>query len=264
EASGLVASRQHPGVFWTHNDSGDEARVFAVRSDGRILGEVAIQGATHVDWEDVAVDDAGHLYLADFGNNRSVRADLRVYRLPEPAPGADRARVDRVLAFRYPDQTRWPDPEERFDAEALFWARGALYLLTKHRQDGRTALYRFPDLSGAAGEQVLVRVGERQVDADAKLGRVTAADVTPDGAHLVVLTYGALLLFDRPATGDDYLANLQRRIDLDPKVLRQCEAVAWDGEDVLVTNEQGDIFRLRAARRWPADRWQGEVERAGP
>jgi hypothetical protein len=34
-----VASKRNPGILWTHNDSGDRARVFAVRaSDGNVAG----------------------------------------------------------------------------------------------------------------------------------------------------------------------------------------------------------------------------------
>src|SRR4051794_35074519 len=36
ELSGLVASRRRAGVLWTHNDSGDRPRLFALASDGRV------------------------------------------------------------------------------------------------------------------------------------------------------------------------------------------------------------------------------------
>ena len=53
EASGLVASRRHPGVLWVHNDSGDTARIFATRPDGTHLGIYSIMGAGSADWEDI-------------------------------------------------------------------------------------------------------------------------------------------------------------------------------------------------------------------
>ena len=34
EVSGIVPSRQWPGVFWVHNDSGDETRIYPVGRDG--------------------------------------------------------------------------------------------------------------------------------------------------------------------------------------------------------------------------------------
>ena len=38
ECSGLAVSRKNPGVLWVHNDSGDSARLFAVKEDGTLLG----------------------------------------------------------------------------------------------------------------------------------------------------------------------------------------------------------------------------------
>ncbi len=260
EPSGMVQSRKHPGVFWTHNDSGDRPRIFAVDAGGRLLSEVAIEGAKAIDWEDIATDDAGHLYLGDIGNNWSRRRDLTVYRVPEPDPdaGETAVRVDRAFRIRYPEQTAFPDLSRlNFDAEALFWAprtegeTGTLYLLTKHRSDTRTVLYRFESLD-AGGEVALTRISSFDVGgADAKLGgMVTGADATPDGRWLAVLTYHAVFIFERPARGDDYLSRPLNRIDLVRSIALQCESIAWDGDDLLFGNEQGAILRIPEARQW--------------
>ncbi|MCA9561465.1 MAG: hypothetical protein KC583_23120 [Myxococcales bacterium] len=258
EASGLTASRRYPGVFWTHNDSGGDARLFAVTADGRTVGTVDVEGATATDWESITTDDAGHLYVGDIGNNWSTRRDLVVYRLREPDPRRGGAvKVDRAIRFRFPDQTAFPDPARGFDCEALFWAphpqtgQGTLYTLTKRRSDRRTSLYRFDDLSGGA-EVVLTRVGEPfEVGGDPARygGMVTAADATPDGRQLVVLTYHALFVFERPSPTDDrYLTRLVNRVELDQDVTVQAEAVAWDGDEVVIANEQRRMFRLRRPR----------------
>src|SRR5438105_10764194 len=85
EASGIVASRRHPGIFWVHNDSGNAPRLFAVRRDGSLVREFAV-AAPNVDWEDIATDDHGHLYIGETGNNNG-RLPLRaVYQLDEPDP----------------------------------------------------------------------------------------------------------------------------------------------------------------------------------
>src|SRR4051812_14329684 len=55
ELSGLSASRLTADVYWVHNDSGDSARIFAVRNDGADLGAYSLSGATAIDWEDIAV-----------------------------------------------------------------------------------------------------------------------------------------------------------------------------------------------------------------
>jgi len=64
ESSGLVKSRLWPDVFWTHNDHGNEARIFPVRRDGSIMeakwGEnysgILVVDGVNIDWEDIATD----------------------------------------------------------------------------------------------------------------------------------------------------------------------------------------------------------------
>src|SRR5262249_6712999 len=155
------------GVFWVHNDSGDMARFFAIDSAGTLLREVRVDGARNVDWEDIAIDDSGHLFLGDFGNNRNQRRDLVVYEVdePHPAPSSPLPRVFHVpvirrLPFRFQDQRAFPDSAHfNFDCEAMFWRRGVLYLLNKHRSDIRTTLYRL-DPAADTRQQVAVRLGE--------------------------------------------------------------------------------------------------------
>jgi hypothetical protein len=89
EVSGLAASAAHPGIFWAHNDSGDSARLFAVRATGEVVGEYAIDGAAAVDWEDIGVgpcaDGGGScVVIADVGDNPSTRASVDLYRVREP------------------------------------------------------------------------------------------------------------------------------------------------------------------------------------
>lgn len=245
ESSGLVKSRRYPDVFWTHNDSGDSARVFAVRADGAPVagGEddrgIPVLGATNVDWEDIAADDAGNLIVADTGNNDNTRRDLALYVIPEPDPrAATTARAVQRIPVAYPDQKGFPPPDRNFDAEALFWARGKLYLLTKHRSDTLTTLYRL-DTADPVRPNVLTRLGSFDVG-----GMATAADATPDGRRLAVLTYTGLWLFEAKGEGDDYFGGKVRRL---PFFAWQCEAVCFDGDRLLVGNEQRELYEVRVA-----------------
>lgn len=254
ESSGLVASRQFEGVLWTLNDSGDRARIFALSLDGTVLSEIEVQGAINLDWEDIAIDDHGRLYLGDIGNNANQRRDLAVYVVAEPdpraAPGA--IEVEKMVRFRYPDLPYPPPQHQRnFDAESLFVAGDRLYLLTKHRSNTRTRLYRFPfTLTGESlsHQHVLEPVGEIDLEGSNSFrgGMATAADATPDGRYLAVLSYHALFLFERPASGDNYLENAIRRIDLTRNRMRQCESIAWYDQDLWIGNEQRDLFRFES------------------
>ena len=65
EASGLVKSRMWPNIIWTHNNSGDEPRIFPIRKDGSIIKPtwmedyigIQIPDAVNVDWESITTDD---------------------------------------------------------------------------------------------------------------------------------------------------------------------------------------------------------------
>jgi hypothetical protein len=242
ECSGIVHSRQYPGVFWVHNDSGDMPRLFAVDLEGTLLREVHATGADNVDWEDIAADDRGHLYIGDFGNNRNTRTDLVIYVIEEPNPRADApdsmltVPVIRRIPFHFPEQRAFPDPTDRnYDCEALFWDDGNLYLLTKHRSDTRTVLYRIPQDGEAP--RAAERLGEYDIGS-----QVTAADLSADGDRLVVLSYQYIHVFERPARGDDFLAGRSRRVLIEG---RQCEGICFDGENILITNEQREVFCLQ-------------------
>jgi hypothetical protein len=235
ESSGIVRSRRDPDLFWTHNDSGDFARIFPVDREGAVVGShIRIKGASNKDWEDIATDDQGRLLIADLGNNLNTRTDLAIYIVAEPEPGEERAiEGARRIPVHYPEQDSFPPTSKNFDAEALFWARGSIYVLTKHRSDTATTLYRL-DSMDEEHSNPLTRLSSFDIG-----GQVTGADASPDGSRVVVLTYGGLWVFE--AETDDYFRGAIRWL---PITARQCEGVCFDGPDIVITNEQRQIFRV--------------------
>lgn len=255
EVSGIVKSTLGD-FYWVHNDSGDEARLFALDADSNVLwppfmrmsaadwkGHV-IDSAWNFDWEDIAQAD-GVLYIADVGNNGNARRDLGVYVVNEPDPLAiPRMRSLRFLPIRYPDQRTYPAKRWHFDCEAVFVADGKLYFITKHRRPGEIGgfeagakLYRL-DTSFTDRENVLTLVSTHD-----GVFLATGADLSPDGSRLAVSTYDALWIFDRPADGDDWLSGTTWRLDLDRNVVKQLEAVAWDDAGTLrLVNENRDVM----------------------
>jgi hypothetical protein len=241
ESSGIVASRRYPGVFWTHNDSGDTARLFAFHRDGSAVSKdlddyrgVNILGATNRDWEDIAIGEDGTMYVGDIGNNNSTRRDLAIYVVAEPDPEASlNITLFKRAPFAYPDQTAFPPKPPNFDAEALFWADGTLWLLSKHHGDRRTTLYRFNSLR-TDQTNVLARVEEFATDFP-----VSAADASADGKRLAVLTNQSIWVFERGAIGASWFAgrHWHERIHAG-----NAEAICWDGDDLVLTNEARDIF----------------------
>ncbi len=276
EMSGIVKSRSYDGVYWVHNDSGNEARIFAIDRDGRVIfpawlasryhGEtveadkemwpgLSIQQASNTDWEDIALAD-GRLYIGDIGNNGNARRDLGVYVVNEPNPRAVHStKALRFLPLRYPEQQVFPGRQWHYDSEALFVSDGKLYLLSRFRQPGEinefesgTVLYRL-DTDHTDRENLLVRV-----DAHDQVRLASAADVSPDGRLLAVLTYTALWVFEKPASGDRWLSGRARRLELDPRETRRVEALCWDDADtLLLANEQRDLYRVALSSLSPVE-----------
>lgn len=246
EPSGMVVSPSHEGVYWVHGDSGTPAALFSVASDGKVTGRLDVEGAQNIDWEDLTLDDEGHLWIGDIGNNNSARDDLRLYRVSEPSSvdASMSAAVEVEIPFVYPDQ----EPNVRnWDAESLVFAKGSLYLLTKHREDTRTVLYRVPSLEGSSQPLELERIAEMDVGGAERSygGMTTAADVSPDGKHLAILTYHSLFVLSIPSEGANLFGETVAVIDFNQAATAQCEALTWiDNETIRFSNEGGRLFKV--------------------
>ena len=247
ESSAIEKSRQYPDTYWTINDSGGGPRIFAIKASGETIKPeglktyrgIRVEGATNIDWEALALDDRGNLYVGDFGNNSSLRRNLAIYLLREPDPRLrTRVAVRRKIPFSYPEQRRFPEPGRNFDAEALFWFGGHLYLLTKHWSDGQTALYRFDTLLAGTDNKVSLLATLNFG------GMVTAADISEDGGLLAVLTYRHIWLVEVTEREGGLLLGRKYRL---PVRAGQCEGVCFSGDSLLITNEQRDIFAVPLA-----------------
>ncbi len=268
ELSGL-ARTERAGVFWGLNDSGGEPRLYAFAEDGTTVGNpagVLVEGATNVDWEELAV--AGRfLVAADLGNNGNARRDLALYLIEEAT--VERASVPaRRVPVHYPDQRAFPAETWHFDCEAVFGDGEALWFLTKHRRRGEpfgfergTKLYRLSlrDLAKPQGQGPGRSTSDDQnadpssleltlVETSALLSAPTAAALSPDGARLAVATYREVLVFPAPEAREagSWLSGTPERFPLPWLETRQVEALAWRNEDSLIlANEGGRLFRLR-------------------
>jgi len=241
ESSGLAASRRRDGVFWTHNDSGDKPRLYALDRTGAHLGVYKIPGASHNDWEDIAsftVDDTAYLLIADTGDNSRRRKAYQLYLLVEPRPAtatqpATGAKLVRTITFVYPDGAN--------DAEgvAVDVPRREIYLVTRIRRP-IAAVYRLPlgklDPTAAAPAKPFVA----EPVAALPVFMANSMDISPDGRRLVVGTYGNALQWTRGAkeSWSDALRRPGRTIKLPSR--RQGEGLCFgrDGRTIYLTSEK--------------------------
>ncbi len=174
ESSGVAASRQFPGILWTHTDGGSPKKqsLFAMRRDGSSVTEVFISDVFITDWEDIAIDDQKHVYLGDIGNNDARRPELWVHQLDEPDPNAN------IRVIRPKRSWRLRFPGAPFDCESLFVWKDHGYVVSKVFKDSRAQIFRFP-LAEAKGPVTLELVATTKIESP-----VTGADISPDGKLL--------------------------------------------------------------------------------
>ena len=151
ECSGLVNDGQ--GRFWMHADSYNESKFYLVDTTRTILRTINVINAQNIDWEDIAIDPDGNVYLADIGNNNNDRTDLRILKVSaDQLAGADN--VDAaVINLSYSDQLAYPpaDGQKLFDAEAMIFHNDSLHIFTKDRTSpylGITRHYVCPTVEG--------------------------------------------------------------------------------------------------------------------
>jgi hypothetical protein len=205
ETSGIAVSRAHPGLLWTHNDSGDDAYIYATDLAGTDRGTVRVRGATAVDWEDIALGTCPTsrrtcLYIADTGDNDERRKSVVIYAVPEPeAPGAGENKTESgPAAALHVKYSGGPD-----DVEALYVGPDrALYLVSKGRNKV-VRLYRVARSAWRNGAAVTVApLQELPISPFAALGRlVTGAAIRRDGRLVAIRTYTEIYFFVPGADG---------------------------------------------------------------
>jgi hypothetical protein len=240
ELSGLALSRSNRGVLWTHNDSGDRARVFAVAPDGRLLADVAVTGAQQVDWEDIAVGpapDAGDaLYIGDIGDNTKRRSSIVVYRAPEPrlaggTPGA--TAPAKALTLHYPDR--------RHDAEALLVdpSSGETFIVTKN-VGGTAGVYAAGTPAGDVAT-TMRRAGTISLGFGEE---ITGGDVSADGRTIVLRTYDRAFVWSRRG-GESVAFTLRRR----PCAARADLLVEGQAEALALTRDGRAFYTVPEGER---------------
>jgi hypothetical protein len=237
EVSGMAASHRHADVLWVQNDGGNTSELYAVSPRGSLLARDRVEGVANTDWEDLAAFDLdGHHYIliADTGDNGGLRRTLQLHVVEEPA-----SLEDTVLHPAWSVSFRWPDGPRDCEAAFVDAAAGKVLLVSKKRHPPE--LFELPLRPAAGTTPVAKRLGALagvpRADAQSLrdrpkaarlVGQVTAADLSPDGRTLAVLTYQDVLFYPRKA-GESWAQVVARkpRIEPLPALLPQAEALAW-------------------------------------
>ena len=259
ESSGIVASRSNPGVYWTHNDSGDGPFLYAFDVRGARRGVWRVAGAKARDWEAITSGPGpdranNYLYIGDIGDNSGRRDELAIYRIPEPLVVATKTASTKskpantenaeVIRLRYPN--------EKHNAEALLIhpRSGDLYIVTKETF-GSAHVYK-ATAPFKNGDNVTLKYID-QLSVPSVLGAiVTDGAISPDGTRLVVCDYlrGYELVLESAAKDFDSIwKQPMTAVTLGGR--KQGEAITYrlDGRALLVTSEGSPAPLIEIVRK---------------
>ncbi len=234
EASGLAISRRYPGTVWVNNDSGDEARFYAIDSVGTVVATFDVAGVEAQDWESMDIGPCPStptqtcLFLADTGDNVRRRDILTIHIVPEPDPALREGSVEPVgrLRYLYPGESR--------DAEGVAVSpSGELVIVTKGRA-GNVMLFSIvaDRLREAVENDEPLRLGpgtRLAIEPDWIVGRVvTGASFRPDGEVLAVRTLSEIYFYGWPELNEAAPPCFLGRRE------PQGEAVGWEDRGSLL------------------------------
>ncbi|MCU0982002.1 MAG: hypothetical protein MUF25_22855 [Pirellulaceae bacterium] len=247
ESSGLARCHSRDDAVWTHNDSGDSARLFLIATSGQTLGTAAIEGVQPLDWEDMCSfrhNAKNYLLVGDIGDNDQARAELTLCVVEEPdastipSPANWHLQPIALIPLQLHGGPR--------DCEALAVdpATGSILLAGKSL-GGKCRIYQaswaWPSLPNdpastplATGTRSAIGVSQPLTAKHIALTDIplaTGMDVSADGRRAVIVSYVGAYEFTR-RDDEDWAAAFSRP----PRVLRmplrsQGEAICYGADD---------------------------------
>lgn len=205
EASGIAVSYRNRSMLWTHNDSGDKARIFLIDSLGRTMMRVNLPGIKNRDWEDITTGPGpdstkSYVYIGEIGDNDARYEFKYIYRIEEPVfKGADTViqAVDSIT-FVYPDGNR--------DAETLLVDPLTKDLFIISKREKKVNLYRLPfpqSTTEVITAELAVagldfnRLGEEKGYHPRYFNQVVGGDISPDGSEILIKDYSSVYYWKR-------------------------------------------------------------------
>jgi hypothetical protein len=237
EASGLAAGRNNPGILWTHNDSGDKSRIFALNEKGELLATCYLAGIKTRDCEDIAagigpVAGENYLYLGDMGDNKAQHETCSIYRFIEPRINPELR--DQTLTISGPEIINFRYVDGPRDAETLMAdpVSGDLYIVSKRDSSSRVYRLPFPQSAGfTLTAEYLFPL---------PFNYAVSGDISADGGDMVIKNYQQIFYWPRSSRATVAEALLEKMAVLPYTPEPQGEAICWrlDGGGYYTLSEE--------------------------
>lgn len=271
EASGLAVSGYSSRYLWTHNDSGDEPRIFLLDlgadsqgNDGSetansiggnstssnsnsnssntnstlLAGEWILEGASNRDWEDMTAgpgseEGVHYLYIGEIGDNQAQYDFKIIYRFPEPNISTNS--TTSTIPSQQVDRILFRYPNDvQMDAEALIVdpLTTDIYIITKREEP--VTVYRLAWPHSTDAPMTADKV------ATLPFTQVTAGTISPNGLQILLKTYETIFLWTRNPEESivDALMRPPARIPYTPEPQGEAIVFGSDGQRFYTLSEE--------------------------
>ncbi|KAL4231709.1 hypothetical protein ACF0H5_009285 [Mactra antiquata] len=229
EASGLGASRKHPGFLYTHNDHGGGPEIYVIdASSGNLQATLTLVGVTYNDYEDLTVgrcapgnDVNTCIYIADVGDG-GAGAVNNVYRIPEPDTLQDQT-------IQVSDQDKLEFTWNQIDCETLMIGPDAnLYIISKV-DDAQSTIAQLPYTAWGTNTRVDV-TSTAMINIQSTKKDPVSGDISFDGTEVLVKAKHAMFYWNAQDASVDYVVLLSNTPGVHVEYIDepQGEAVCWD------------------------------------
>lgn len=239
EASGLTASLNNPGLLWSHNDSGDEARIFLLDDSAKNKAVYYLEGIKAQDWEEIASlqTDRNYLLIGDIGDNRAIRPFISVHLIEEPNYRKEAFYTDTIPAkeittfiLTYEDGPR--------DAEAFFYDKidQKLYIISKRELE--VGLYE-TKLPFQADHSTTMDTLQLRKSAVFPFTFITSAAIANDGSEVLVKNLLTVFYWKRKdkETVPELLKRPAIQLPYKPEIQGEAITFALDGSGYYTLSE---------------------------
>ncbi len=208
-------------ILWTIQDAGNSNNLFGLNLKGHIVRNIDISNAKNKDWEDLASDSIGNIYIGDFGNNNEKRKKFRILKVKYADLNNASAKAE-IIEFTLPKH------QDSKDFEAFFLLNNSFYIFSKETK--KFIVIKVPN---EIGKQQATIISNHKFQG--KNNKITSADISEDGKTIVLLNHDKLWKLSNYQSDDFFSGDIKK---LSFKHDSQKEGVGFKNNSVVIITDE--------------------------
>ena len=232
EEVSAVAIIGNSNLYWVIEDAGNDNNLFALNSKGNIEKTITITNAKNKDWEDLATDSEGNIYIGDFGNNNHKRKEFVIYKVLNTNLSQEKTEAE-IITFKLPKNAKSQD------FESFFLWNNYFYVFSKNER--HTDVFKIKNKTGGHVAELITTNKFK-----GKNNKITSADISKDGKTIILLNHDKVWKLSNFKAEDFFGGEIEA---LDFKHDSQKEGVYFlNNKTIIITDEtnkhDGNIYKF--------------------